>query len=337
MQIREFSQPVTSKKLNESLAKKFGYKLNLEQFSDVQLEDARNKLRTKISQFEMNESYDSMLESPEYQKTRMFLDCINQEIMERDASLQEGDDRCECDELGQKECPVHSDDEPKSKREREEEKMKKEKTEESYIASTVRQRANKLAVPQSWIESTIKKINLGDADRDELKAELATRYDLNESQASWMLLEGEEDKAEIIMATKDMVDRITGWLEDVAAMKAEQLLELTDSIREALGSDVAQQYQEQVKPALEAIYTALETSRVGLSTALATVSGGNAPTMGAPVGGADLGAPAGGAAPEMGGEEETAMAAQTADMGREKRESVDYSRRLGLILNSKKK
>jgi hypothetical protein len=321
MQIREFSQPVTSKKLNESLAKKFGYKLNLEQFSDVQLEDARNKLRTKISQFEMNESYDSMLESPEYQKTRMFLDCINQEIMERDEGKNDNDDEPQEDE-------DENDDEAT---------MKKEKTEESYIASTVRQRANKLAVPQSWIESTIKKINLGDADRDELKAELATRYDLNESQASWMLLEGEEDKAEIIMATKDMVDRITGWLEDVAAMKAEQLLELTDSIREALGSDVAQQYQEQVKPALEAIYTALETSRVGLSTALATVSGGNAPTMGAPVGGADLGAPAGGAAPEMGGEEETAMAAQTADMGREKRESVDYSRRLGLILNSKKK
>jgi hypothetical protein len=321
MQIREFSQPVTSKKLNESLAKKFGYKINLEQFSDVQLEDARNKLRTKISQFEMNESYDSILESPEYQKTRMFLDCINQEIMEREGAKP---DYADIDNDGDEEEDMKDAAEDK------------EKTEESYIASTVRERANKLAVPQSWIESTIRKINLGEADREELKAELATRYDLNESQASWMLLEGEEDKAEIIMATKDMVDRITGWLEDVAAMKAEQLLELTDSIREALGSDVAQQYQDQVKPALEAIYTALETSRTGLSTALATVSGGNAPTMGAPVGGADLGAPAGGAAPEMGGEEE-AMAAQTAEMGREKRESVDYSRRLGLILNSKKK
>jgi hypothetical protein len=42
MQIREFSQPVTSKKLNESLASKFGLKISLEQFSDVQLEDARN-------------------------------------------------------------------------------------------------------------------------------------------------------------------------------------------------------------------------------------------------------------------------------------------------------
>ncbi len=48
MQIREFHKPVTAKVLNENLAKKFGYKINFEQFNDVQLEDARNKLRTKL-------------------------------------------------------------------------------------------------------------------------------------------------------------------------------------------------------------------------------------------------------------------------------------------------
>jgi hypothetical protein len=79
MQIRELSKPITSKMLNESLYKNFGYKINIEQFNDVQLEDARNKLRTKLSQFEVNESYDSLHDSREYQKTRMFLDCINQE------------------------------------------------------------------------------------------------------------------------------------------------------------------------------------------------------------------------------------------------------------------
>jgi hypothetical protein len=325
MQIREFSQRVTSKQLNESLAKKFGYKIQLEQFSDAQLEDARNKLRTKISQYELSESFDSVLESPEYQKTRMFLDCINTEIMEREET-----DKCDDCGKAKCECDDHSHEEKTE--------MKKEKTEESFIASTVRQRANKLAVPQSWIESTIKKINLGEADRDELKAELALRYDLNESQASWMLLEGEEDKAEIIMATKDMVDRITGWLEDVAAMKAEQLLELQDSIRDSLGSDVSQQYGDAVKPALEAIYTALETSRQGLQGALALVSGGEAPSMGtapmAPAGempAADLGDSV-----PVGGEEELGTP-PAPEAGREKRESVDYSRRLGLLLNSKKK
>ena len=82
MQINDLNQPVTSLKLNEGLAKSFGCKLQLENFTDAQLEDARNKLRTKLSQFEMNESYDSVIENSTYQKTRMFLDVLNQEIFD---------------------------------------------------------------------------------------------------------------------------------------------------------------------------------------------------------------------------------------------------------------
>lgn len=322
MQIRDLNQPVTSKKLNESLAKKFGYKVTLENFTDVQLEDARNKLRTRISQFEMNESYDSMLENHEYQKTRMFLDVINQEIMERE----EG----KCNVCHEDPCTCDHDEE--------EGEEKSEKTDEGYVVNTFRNRAREMSVPEAWIDSAIDRIKLGESDVAELKAELLTRYELNETQASWTLLEGEEQKAEIIMATKDMVDRITGWLEDVAAMKAEQLLELQDSIREELGSDVATQYVDAVKPALEAIYTALETSRQGLNQGLGVVSGEQTETMGAPaggeIGGADLGAPAGG---EVEGEVEAPLGAPAAEAGREKRESVDYSRRLGMLLNSKKK
>lgn len=338
MQIREFSKPITAKQLNESLAQKFGYTINLEQFSDVQLEDARNKLRTKLSQLELSESYDNIFENPAYQKTRLMLDCINQAIAEREAIAESTcpechHNPCECDE---------DEDHTEAKKE-----MKKsKKTDESYVANQLRQRAQKLSVPTSWIEKTISKINLGEADRDELKAELKVRYDLNESQASWMLLEGEETKAETIMATKDMVDRITNWLEDVAAMKAEKLLELLDSIRETQGSDVAQRYNDTVKPALEQIYSTLESTRAGLSQALQIVSGGEVDTMGAgsmDQAAAGLGAEVGGMTPpvpgegEPGAEEETPLSAPAAEVGREKRESVDYSRRLGLLLASKKK
>ena len=332
MQIREFSQPITAKALNESLAKKFGYKINLEGFTDVQLEDARNKLRTRISQFEMNESYDSVLENAEYQKTRMFLDVLNQAILEREMTsaekAEEKSIKAKTDKSGMKAS------------------MKKQygndKGENVYFA-TIRKRAMDESIPESWIDSAIARIQLGESDHEELKAELAVRYDINESTASWMLLEGEESKAEIIMATKDMVDRITGWLEDVAAMKAEQLLELQDSIREQLGSDVAQQYGDAVKPALEAIYSALETSRQGLSGALSIVSGGEAPTMGAPAGdefasgGAGALAGAEPTTPDVGGVEDELAATPAPELGREKRESVDYSRRLGQLLNSKKK
>ena len=322
MQIRELSKPITSKMLNESLAKNFGYKINFEQFNDVQLEDARNKLRTKLSQFEVNESYDSLHDSRDYQKTRMFLDCINQEIMEREETKEE--------------C----DDEPKKRHTHKGEKDMDENMNESYITHAVRNRAKKLSVPESWINSTLDKIRAGEDDREELKAELTVRYDLNESQAGWILLEGEEDKAKVIMATKDMVDRVTGWLEDTAAMKAEQLLELQDSIRETLGSDVAQQYGDAVKPALEAVYTALETSRQGLQGALALVSGGEAPMMGATPSPDAMGAPAMPDAEPMLGAQGGMAPEETPpgpELDRMKRENVDYSRRLGQLLASSKK
>ena len=325
MQIRELSKPVTAKRLNENLAKQFGYKLNLEQFSDVQLEDARNKLRTKLSQFEVSESFENMQTSTTYQKTRAMLDCINQELLERE----EKPDYIDLDKDG---------DKKESMKKAAKDKKKEKAVEENYVNKTFRTRASQLSIPTSWINAALERVELGESDRTELKAELTTRYDLSESQASYVLLEGEEEKAENIMASKDMVEQITGWLEDTAALKAEQLLELVDSIRETQGSDVAQQYQDSVKAALESLYTALETSRQGLSKGLAIISGGEVDTMGsapAPAGGAmpDAG---GMAAPAMGAGEEGAemSGAPEGTVGREKRESVDYSRRLGMILAS---
>ena len=342
MQLRELSKPITAKHLNENLAKNFGYKLKLEQFNDVQLEDVRNKLRTEMSQFEVNESYDSLHENPKYQKTRALLDVINQEIMEREMNEGKGDGN-----LANNAKPydkVTRGDVIAGRLGKDEKGGKKKKdkaVEENYVNNTFRARAQSFSVPTSWIDSALNRVEVGESDRSELKAELTTRYDLSESQASYVLLEGEEEKAKNIMAAKDMVDRITGWLEDTAQLKAEQLLELTDSIRENAGSDVAQQFTNAVKPALEAVYTALETSRQGLQKGLATLSGGESPDMM----GADSGAPdiSGMDAPEMGEPGAAPTPGGAGDMGgtgagREKRmESVNYSRRLGTLLAQSKK
>ena len=335
MQIRDLSQPITSTVLNESMAKQFGYKLNLEQFTDVQLEDVRNKLRTEMSQFEVNESFDALHENPKYQKTRALLDVINQAILEREMNEGAKPDFIDADKDGDKKEPMKKAIKDKSK---------KNESREMYFAS-LRKKAEEHSVPAGWINNAIERITLGESDQQELQAELTLRYDLSESVAQHIvyLSEGEAEKAEIIMATKDMVGRITGWLEDVAAMKAEQLLELLDSIRETSGNDVAQQYQDAVKPALEAVYTALETSRQGLSTGLSVITGGNAPVMGGTAGGAAPGAPESGPElPPLPGEEppmgdEMGATPPGLDAGREKRESIDYSRKLGMLLASKKK
>ena len=328
MDIRDLSKPVTSKLLNETLAKKFGYSINLEGFSTAQLEDVRNKLRTKISQFEVNESYDGMLENHDYQKTLMFLDVINQKILEREMT---GAEKA-------KEKTLKKKYDPSGMKKSMQKQYGADKGKEVYFA-TIRKRAMDESVPESWINSAISRMQLGESTRDELKAELKSRYDLNESRASWLLCEGEELKAEIIMASRDAVDQITGWLEDVAAMKAEQFLELLDSIREEYGSDVAQQYQDTVRPTLENIYNTLESGRQGLSKGLTLLSGGEVETMGAMPGGAGEmpTTPTLPSTPPGGSTSELPSVGETPDTSREKRESIDYSRRLSLLLNSKKK
>jgi hypothetical protein len=305
MQITEFSKPITSSKLNESLAQKFGYKLNLERFTLEQLHDARNKLRTQQHQFETNESYDAVLENNTYQKNKMFLDVINQEISEREV---DGDEQ-----------QVESTQVSKKAKD-----IKQYRQAMSELTSYI----NRYNIPESWTQQARSRLEF-EGDLDELKSELMVRYDLDESSATQVihnlqLTEGEEEKAELIMASKDMVDRITSWLEDVASMKSEAMLDLLDSIRDEMGSEISGAFEQSVRPALDEIYTVLETNRQNLAQAVSILTGQEPPT---PMGGAEAEAPEAEMAPDVA--EEPA--------GREVRESVQYSRKLATLLASKKK
>ena len=243
MNIREISRPVSAKSLNESLAQKFGSRINLEAFSLDQLMDARNNLRTKLKAVETNESFASV-QSKAYTKNKLFLDVLNAEISERE-----------------------------------------------HIAEP--------------IEESI-------------------------------VTEGEEDKAELVMAAKDMVDRVTGWMEDTAEMQTESMLELADAIRDEMGSEAAESFTNTIKPALEAMYGVMETTRSTLTQGVGMLTGEAEPmdTMGAeepemePTVDAEVDA-------EMPAEEpmddefatDAAAAGGEEEAGREKRESVQHSKK----------
>jgi hypothetical protein len=170
-----------------------------------------------------------------------------------------------------------------------------------------------------------------------------------------LLKEGAEDNAEIIMASKDMVDRLTGWMEDTAEMQSESMLELADAIRDEMGQTQSDTFVNTVKPALEQLYGSMETTRVALTSGVSLLTGeGEAPA-------ADMGAPMDGEeemAPEIDGDVDMdleptvddefaaagAAAGGTDEAGRAKRESkmhkkaamLEQSRRLGSILSKKK-
>jgi len=84
MNIREFAKPITSKALNESLAKTFGQKINLDAFTTEQLEDVRNKLRTKVFAMEQELPFDSLHKNTNYQKNKLFIDTIHAALAERE-------------------------------------------------------------------------------------------------------------------------------------------------------------------------------------------------------------------------------------------------------------
>jgi len=254
MNIREFAKPVTSKSLNESLAARFGQKLKLEGFTLEQLQDVRNRIRTKLSQVETNESFDSV-HNETYQKSKLMLDVLNAAISER------GD-----------------------------------------------------------IEDNV---------RGKKKA----------------VREGAEDTAELVMAAKEMVEKLTGWMEDTAEMQTQSMLELADAIRDEMGMEAADGFTNSVKPALDSLYSAMEQTRVALIGGVSQLTGEGDPMnpMGADDGmGMDMEPTVDGDMDmDLGGDDEFGAAAPSAggELGadRAKRESVNNSKKKSVTEISKGK
>lgn len=310
MQLRDFSQKTNSKVLIENVAKQFGYKLNIDNLTTKQLRLVEADLKKKIASVEVEQSYDKIFENRDYQKNRAFLEIITQALTER----------------------KHLSKKQMTKKKKYAEKLKTGKVGQEFKKrygkdweSVAHATATKMAKSKTLQESV-----------EILQNALSSR----------ILREGEEEKAAIIMSSRDMVDKLTGWLEDVASLRAESFLELVDSIRDEMGSQVSISFAEKVKPSLEEVYNVLEKNRQTLAQAVAILTGEEAPTMGAegaPEPGPseiDMSAPAGGELPEepMPGELPAAGAAGgTEAEGRTRRESIEYGRKLGMLLNSKKK
>ena len=314
MNIREISKPVTAKSLNESLARKFGKKIALEQFTLEQLENVRNKLRTTLSQVETNESF-NVVQSESYQKNKLFLDVLNAEITERSEVTSEAakPDFADIDGDGDKD-----------------EDMKK-------AAKDKKDGGDKDKAPAKGLSAKQKKLPAG------LQKAIAKK---NES----VVKEGAEDQAELVMAAKDMVNRVTGWMEDTAEMQTESMLELADAIRDEQGQEKSDSFVQTVKPALEGMYTAMESTRQSLTQGVGLLTGEAEPAtdmgvdpegdmeptvdMEEPAADADLDVSLDAAGAAAGGDEEAGRAKRES-VKRNKKAMLESSRRLGTILSKK--
>ena len=397
------NKPATSKQLNETMAKKFGTKIDVASFTLEQLQDARNKIRSKVFDIETNESFGGLSHNKTYSKNKLFLDVLNTAIGERadiqDAPLEEAQSAAQkaafqkmLDKKSGKDQKTKPEDkatkadpkpkpkpkpkapdtgmEPKPKPKPKDGKMPTNETQSAaqkaaFAKMLAKKKGNKPAAKDKADAPKDGKMPMddngtpGDKSDDKpafLKKKNESKHidegkDIINNYYASLLKEGEEDKAELVMASKDMVDRLTGWMEDTAEMQTESMLELADAIRDEMGAQQSEAFTMAVKPALEQLYASMETTRIALTTGVGMLTGeGEAPPM-------DMGAEApvddvameptddmdmegdmdaigdefGAAAPAAGGDDEAGRAKRESRM--QKKKMIETSRRLGSILS----
>ena len=84
---------------------------------------------------------------------------------------------------------------------------------------------------------------------------------------------GVEEQSELILAAKDMMDKVTSFLEDLASMKTEGMLELADRIRDEMGAEKSDAFLQKIQPAIEQAEATLTTTRQELDNGVRILTG----------------------------------------------------------------
>lgn len=321
-----------AKKLNEGLSRTFGKKINLENFNLEQLEDARNKLRTQISQVRTESGFNENLENDAYHQAKFMLDAIIAEIAEREQIVSDPNQASIEESSGIDEAEVMSI-------------LKRFDEDMNEIGGYGDPDAKKIVefLKQGDVEAAVEEVwysyydqdggELRDMDRyiesleDEFKDMVGgsddeggdtddgyalasaghgsdedygdfgrdESFDTNEDiqgESMRKIIEGEIQQASAIVTAKTMVDRVGRWIEELSGMENDTLLQLGDSIRDEMGQAQAKAFIEAVAPAIQQALENLKTTRETLATGVRTLTGEEQPAE--MLGGGDSGEEAGG-------------------------------------------
>jgi len=94
-----------------------------------------------------------------------------------------------------------------------------------------------------------------------------------------VIVEGEMEAAEQVMASKNMVDKIQKMVEDLGGMLNEDLPPLTDSIRDNMDSAMAEQFNLAMTDALSATLESMRGTREQVDAAARILTGEAGPEM----------------------------------------------------------
>ena len=309
MKFTQLKSTPTAENLNNRVAQMFGSKIKLESFTVEQLTAARDKLANQLQVIENQANFDAIHTSEAYQKNRLFLKVIEQRITELSQTTDADAPQAQTD-VAQPTATPSTPSTPVEQEESVEETMTKQHFQ--YVADTLKDiqdpikkaeyakhhsaifqhfnpnfdHAKFMAAAGVEMKEPAEAVaeakpDFLDMDKDGDKKEPMKKA-IKDKEKKKDIKEAAEDTAKIVMAANSMVDKITGWLEDTAKMQTEVNLDLGDEIRNEMGSEKAEEFIAAMKPAIEQLYTQLETVRKSFTGGVAVLTGEEAPaTLGA--------------------------------------------------------
>ncbi len=91
------------------------------------------------------------------------------------------------------------------------------------------------------------------------------------------LIESELEKAEVILAAKSIADTLQKMAENVAKMDADDVMPLTDPIRDMFGAEVATSFADNVSAKLRELTEKIKETKTAISDEITRMEGGEVP------------------------------------------------------------
>ena len=260
MKSLDLTKPITTESLLKEFESRFNMTMDLSQFNEEELHDYANHVRTKIHEITQNTHFGQELKDDGYQKNQMMLDIINQAISERKLAEYGGDSNPILDKAS---APIKD-------------KLKKGQA----LSPDERQAASKLMAGKTNEVAPLAAMGMAAATAAGTAAgttavnRIADKLGASKDHKGKMIKkEGVEEQSELILAAKDMMDKVTGFLEDLASMKTEGMLELADRIRDEMGAEKSDAFLQKIQPAIEQAEATLTTTRQELDNGVRILTG----------------------------------------------------------------
>jgi hypothetical protein len=251
MKSLDLTKPITTESLLAEFESRFNMTMDLSQFNEEELQDYANHVRTKIHEITQNTHFGQELKDDGYQKSQMMLDIINQAISER--KLAEYGGNTDNPVLDKATAPIKD-------------KLKKGQA----LSPDEREAASKLMASKTNEVAPL--MALGRVAAKAAGTAAGTTV-ANRAMNKLGMKEGVEEQSELILAAKDMMDKVTSFLEDLASMKTEGMLELADRIRDEMGAEKSDAFLQKIQPAIEQAEATLTTTRQELDNGVRILTG----------------------------------------------------------------